>query len=190
VMAVVGSAVDVTAQKEAESSATTDCLTGLKNHRAFQESLEREYARATRYGSPFSLLMVDIDHFKQFNDQFGHPAGDEALKQVARILASESRSDSLVARYGGEEFAVILPNCGCEEAAGVAERVRRAVEMGPWDLRSVTVSLGTATMIDSTQDRAALIARADAAMYRAKVNGRNQVCSGSDVCGTAPALTT
>ena len=119
------------ANAQLESLATTDGLTGVKNHRAFQESLEREYARAMRYGSPLSLLMLDVDHFKQFNDQFGHPAGDEALKQVARILASESRSDALVARYGGEEFAVILPNCGYEEAAGIAERVRRAVETGP-----------------------------------------------------------
>jgi diguanylate cyclase (GGDEF)-like protein len=169
-----------------ESLATTDGLTGLKNHRAFQESLEREYARATRYKSPLSLLMLDVDHFKQFNDQFGHPAGDGALRQVARIVASKSRSDALVARYGGEEFAVILPNCGFQEAASVAERVRRAVEMGPWDLRPVTVSLGTATMIDSRQDPAALIARADVAMYRAKVGGRNRVCSDNDVFGRAP----
>jgi len=173
-----------------ESLATTDGLTGMKNHRAFQESLEREYASARRYETPLSLLMLDVDHFKQFNDQFGHPAGDAALKQVARILASQNRSDAVIARHGGEEFAVILPNCGYEEAAGIAERVRRAVEMGPWDLRPVTVSLGSATMMDSTRDRSDLIAWADAAMYRAKVSGRNQVCSSSDVCSNASALTT
>jgi diguanylate cyclase (GGDEF)-like protein len=173
-----------------ESLATTDGLTGVKNHRAFQESLEREFARATRYGSSLSLLMLDVDQFKQFNDQFGHPAGDEVLKQVARILASGSRLETLVARYGGEEFALILPNCGGEEAAVVAERVRRDVETGPWDLRPVTVSLGTATKCDGTQDRSALIARADSALYKAKVSGRNQVCSDSEVCGTTSGLAT
>jgi diguanylate cyclase (GGDEF)-like protein len=180
----------IAANLKLDSLATTDGLTGLKNHRVFQESLEREHARSTRYGTPLSLLMLDVDHFKQFNDQFGHPAGDEVLKQVARILASESRSDAAVARYGGEEFAVVMPHCNCEEAASIAERLRRAVEIGPWDLRPVTVSIGVATVIDRSQDRSALIARADAAMYRAKVSGRNQVCSGSDVCSTASALTT
>ena len=134
--------------------------------------------------------MLDVDDFKQFNDQFGHPAGDEALKQVARILVSESRSETLVARYGGEEFALILPNCPGEAALGVAERVRRAIERGPWDLRPITVSLGTATMIDHTQDRADLIAWADAAMYRAKAGGRNQVCSDRDGGLIASARTT
>jgi diguanylate cyclase (GGDEF)-like protein len=174
-----------------ESLATTDGLTGLKNHRAFQKSLEREYARAARDGSPLSLLMLDVDHFKQFNDQFGHPAGDGALKQVARILTNNNRlSDTLAARYGGEEFSLILPNCGCDEAAAIAERVRRSVEIGPWALRPVTVSLGAATMIHGTPDRAALIARADAAMYLAKVSGRNQVCSSNDVRDAAPACST
>jgi diguanylate cyclase (GGDEF)-like protein len=172
-----------------ESQATTDGLTGLKNHRSFQELLELEYARATRYGIPLSLLFLDVDRFKQFNDQFGHPAGDEVLKQVARILVSESRSEAVVARYGGEEFAVILPNCGFDEAIGVAERLRLAVELREWDLRPVTISVGTATISKSTQDRAALIALADSAMYRAKASGRNQVCSSSDVYGKAAAQT-
>jgi diguanylate cyclase (GGDEF)-like protein len=175
-----------------ESLATTDGLTGLKNHRAFQESLAREYARAARDGSPLSLLMLDVDHFKQFNDQFGHPAGDAALQQVARILTKNNRlSDTVAARYGGEEFALILPHCGCDEAAAVAERVRRAVELGPSALRPVTVSLGAATMIHGTPDRAVLIARADAAMYLAKVRGRNQVCTSSnDVRDAASACST
>jgi diguanylate cyclase (GGDEF)-like protein len=172
-----------------EALATTDGLTGLKNHREFQDSLEREYVRAARYGTPLSLLMMDVDHFKQFNDQFGHPAGDSVLMQVASILTRESRSEAVVARYGGEEFAVILPTCGCEAAVGVAERIRRAVELGPWDLRTITVSIGSATMIDGELNRAALIARADAAMYQAKVSGRNQVCSTMGVCGSAPAMT-
>ena len=171
-----------------ESLATTDGLTGLKNHRAFQESLEREYARAARYGLQLSLLMLDVDHFKQFNDQFGHPAGDGVLKQVAQILTDASRTETVVARYGGEEFALILPNCGVQDAAGVAERVRLAVEIGPWRLRPVTVSIGAATMIDGAQDRADLISRADAAMYRAKLNGRNQFCSDSDICSSTPAM--
>jgi diguanylate cyclase (GGDEF)-like protein len=170
-----------------QSLATTDGLTGLKNHREFQESLAREHDRAARHRTALSLLMLDVDHFKQFNDQFGHPEGDRVLKQVAQILTVESRSDALVARYGGEEFALILPNCGREGAAGAAERVRRAVEREPWDLRPITVSLGTATMDGSSLDCAALIALADAGMYRAKVNGRNQVGSVSDACVIAPA---
>ena len=157
--------------------ATTDGLTGLRNHREFQNALEGEYFRATRYGSSLSLLMVDVDHFKEFNDEYGHPAGDSVLIEVARILTRESRSEAVVARYGGEEFAVILPNCGCEAAAGVAERIRRAIELGPWELRPITVSVGCATMIDRELNRASLIARADAAMYHAKVSGRNQVHS-------------
>jgi diguanylate cyclase (GGDEF)-like protein len=179
------------ANSRLESLATTDGLTGLKNHRAFQESLEREYARAARDGSPLSLLMLDVDHFKQFNDQFGHPAGDGALKEVARILTQGNRlSDTVAARYGGEEFALILPKCGRNEAAAVAERLRRSVEMGPWPLRPITVSVGLATMIHSTPNRASLIARADAAMYRAKVSGRNQVCSDSETCECATARST
>ncbi len=174
------------ANSRLQALATTDGLTGLKNHREFQESLAREYDRAARHGSALSLLMLDVDHFKEFNDQFGHPEGDRVLKQVAQILTNESRSDALVARYGGEEFALILPNCDREGVAGAAERVRRAVERGPWDLRPITVSIGTATMHGSPLDCAAMIACADAAMYRAKVSGRNQVGSVSAACITAP----
>jgi diguanylate cyclase (GGDEF)-like protein len=165
-----------------EALATTDGLTGLKNHRAFQESLEGEFARAARHGLPLSLLILDVDYFKRFNDQFGHPAGDMALKQVAQILVDVSRSETLIARYGGEEFALILPNCESEQADIVAERVRHAVEVGPWDLRPITVSVGAAAVTIDTQDRVSLIVRADAAMYRAKVNGGNQVCSIYDAC--------
>lgn len=160
-----------------QALATTDGLTGLRNHREFQNALECEFLRAVRYGSPLSLLMMDVDHFKEFNDEYGHPAGDSVLMEVASILTRESRSEAVVARYGGEEFAVILPNCGWEAAAGVAERIRRAIEAGPWDLRPITVSVGFATMIDRELNRSSLMARADAAMYQAKVSGRNQVCS-------------
>lgn len=175
------------ANKLLESLATTDGLTGLKNHRAFQESLENEWKRATRYGTPLSLLMMDVDHFKEFNDEFGHPAGDQVLKQVARILTSECRSDSFVARYGGEEFAVILPNCGDDDANRIAERVRRGVETASWEQRSITASLGVATKQASTPNHAALIAQADAAMYRAKDDGRNRVWCDSDRTATALA---
>jgi diguanylate cyclase (GGDEF)-like protein len=171
-----------------QSLATTDGLTGLKNHREFQDALEREYDRATRYGTPLSLLMMDVDYFKQFNDQFGHPAGDTVLIKVARILTRESRSESVVARYGGEEFAVILPNCGSDDAANVAERIRRTIELGPWDCRPITVSIGIATMIGCELDRIALIAQADGAMYQAKVGGRNRVCCTADLCDSVPAI--
>jgi len=168
--------------------ATTDGLTGVKNHRAFQEALASEWSRATRYGTPLSMLMLDVDHFKQFNDQFGHPAGDSVLKQVAHILTRESRSDSIVARYGGEEFVVVLPSCDRLAAAEIAERVRRAVAVESWDLRPITVSIGAATRSEATPDRASLIARADAAMYLAKAGGRNKVATDSEVQATAAGL--
>lgn len=173
-----------------ETLATTDGLTGLKNHRAFQEAIESEWARATRYRSALSLLMLDVDEFKPFNDQFGHPAGDRVLKQVAKIISSKCRLDTLVARYGGEEFAVILPNCNAEGVAKFAERVRAAIEAGPWDLRPITASIGTATLHEGMPHRAALIAAADAAMYHAKTTGRNRVANNRDLTDPALALTT
>jgi len=176
------------ANKQLESLATTDGLTGLKNHRAFQELLESEWARAERDGMPLSLLMMDVDQFKQFNDQYGHPAGDQVLKQVAQIVASECRVNSVAARYGGEEFAVILPNCDRDGVQNVAERIRRTLEIGPWELRSITASLGTATKHNGIPNQAALIAEADAAMYRAKEGGRNRVCSDCGVSDAAYAL--
>lgn len=165
-----------------QALATTDGLTGLNNHREFQDALDAEYTRVARYGNPLSLLLLDVDRFKQFNDRFGHPAGDRVLIQVAQILTRESRSEAVVARYGGEEFAIIMPNCRGHEAAVAAERIRRAIEKHPWDLRPVTVSIGVAATTGGNLSRADLIAQADAHMYKAKVGGRNRVCGKASYC--------
>ena len=125
--------------------ATTDELTGVKNRRRFREDLELLFAQADRQASPLSLIMLDIDHFKQYNDAFGHPAGDEVLRRVGTTLQSAVRAHDVVARYGGEEFVVLLPATEANEALEVAERLRSAIADQPWPLRKVTASLGVAT---------------------------------------------
>jgi diguanylate cyclase (GGDEF)-like protein len=158
-----------------ESLATTDGLTGLKNHRAFQDKLVEEWAYAQRYGTPLSMLLIDVDKFKQFNDTFGHPAGDEVLKRVGAILQSNSRETDFVARYGGEEFVVILSNTDVDSALEAGERYRAAIAAADWTLRKVTASFGASTMSDSMEAPANLIAEADSALYLSKERGRNLV---------------
>ncbi len=119
--------------------------------------------------------MLDVDHFKRFNDELGRPAGDEALRGVARILGACARGADLVARYGGEEFALVLPGADAAGALAAAERCRRAVESAPWAGRAVTVSAGAATLAPG-EPPAGLVARADAALCRAKQAGRNRAC--------------
>jgi diguanylate cyclase (GGDEF)-like protein/PAS domain S-box-containing protein len=172
-----------TAQAELQLLATRDGLTGLANRRCFDDTLQAEWQRALRQQQALSLLMVDIDNFKQFNDTHGHLGGDECLRRVADAVASEMRANDLVARFGGEEFAVILPNQSLKGAAIVAERIRLTVEQlgqastaGP--SLFVTVSIGAATALpapESGPDSAALLATADAALYRAKHMGRNRI---------------
>jgi diguanylate cyclase (GGDEF)-like protein len=159
-------------------------LTGLLNRRYFQERLAEEVDRASRHGHPLSLIMIDIDHFKAFNDHFGHGAGDICLMTVAATLAANlSRPGDLVARYGGEEFAVILPETDPAGAVRIAERMREALaEQGmaqaPGDERSiVTLSAGVAGRVpDEQADVAELVAAADRKLYEAKTLGRNRVC--------------
>ena len=158
-----------------EALATTDALTGVANRAAFQIRLH-EAAAGPR---PVSLLIVDVDHFKTFNDRFGHVAGDQALREVAQILVRAVRSSDLVARYGGEEFAVVLPGTAAAAAVVLAERVRRAVAEFPWTHRPITVSVGAATAPHGPVDPTALTAEADAALYRAKREGRNRAHDGS-----------
>lgn len=162
---------------------TLDALTGISNRRGFDQKFEEEWARARRHGWPLSAAMIDIDHFKPFNDGYGHQQGDDCLRQVADALRQgTARSGDHVARYGGEEFLVLLPNTGPEGAVAVAERLRRAIEAlaipheFAGDTRHVTVSAGVGTALPG-QDRipGELIARADAALYEAKRSGRNQV---------------
>ncbi|MFL5328755.1 MAG: diguanylate cyclase [Gemmataceae bacterium] len=155
-------------------TATTDGMTGLNNRAAFQARLGEEVSRAKRYDTPFSLLMIDVDHFKTFNDTYGHQAGDEVLTAVGRILRDVARTTDFVARYGGEEFAVLLPNTPVEGACTVAERIRQAVCDHRWAHRSVTVCVGAATLGPSAPDGPALVRQADAALYRGKHTGRNR----------------
>jgi diguanylate cyclase (GGDEF)-like protein/PAS domain S-box-containing protein len=183
--AVVQTLRDMTDEKLAqialEQLATRDGLTGLANRRCFDETLHAEWARAQRQRQPLSLLMVDVDNFKAYNDANGHLGGDECLKRIATAVASEMRANDLVARYGGEEFAVILPNQSLKGAATVAERIRTRVEQlqVPNTLtpgQHVTVSIGAATAMASPENAASdLVAAADAALYRAKHMGRNRI---------------
>lgn len=184
-VAVVETLRDLTEEKQAqialEQLATRDGLTGLANRRCFDQTLLAEWQRALRQQQPLSLLMVDVDNFKQYNDAYGQVGGDECLKRIASAVASEMRANDLVARYGGEEFAVILPNQSLKGAAIVAERIRCRVEklrLPNQDApkRFVTVSIGAATAIASHDYQPAqLVAIADAALYRAKHMGRNRI---------------
>jgi two-component system chemotaxis response regulator CheY len=156
--------------------ATTDELTGVNNRRRFGEDLHLHAALAARHGLPLSLIMLDVDHFKHFNDSFGHPAGDEVLRTIATILRSEVREHDLVARYGGEEFVLLLPSTGSEAATEVAERLRKAISKGTWNMVPLTASFGVATT-DPTHSISVeeLIAQADEALYHSKNAGRNRV---------------
>ncbi len=159
------------------SLATTDGLTGLKNHRAFQERLAAECETARRHRTPLSLLLLDVDHFKQYNDAYGHPAGDAVLKQVAHLLTQTTRDCDFAGRYGGEEFVIILPQTSQSSAMKAAERCRLAIEDAEWNCRAVTASFGVATLSLDIPDSDSLLAAADRALYAAKYNGRNQVMS-------------
>ena len=170
------------ANRELSSLATTDGLTGLKNHRAFQERLQAECETALRHQTALSLVLLDVDHFKQFNDKFGHPAGDAVLKQVARLLEHTLRDCDFAARYGGEEFVVIFPQTDQAGALEAAERIREAIEAAAWDCRQVTASFGVAALSVSCADSAGLIEAADRALYAAKLHGRNQVRHESPLC--------
>lgn len=178
---------DITEQKDLQdrlaSLAATDALTGLANRRAFDERLADEWARARRDGRQLSLLLIDVDHFKKFNDHYGHLAGDGCLRALGRILSAIARRPAdLAARYGGEEFAVLLPNTGPDGCAEIGEGIRQALH----DLamvhaqnppsRLVTVSVGAATSVPSqASDSSTLVAAADRALYAAKDSGRDRL---------------
>lgn len=164
-----------------QALATTDGLTGLKNYRTFKERLIEEFDRAKRYHLPLSLMLLDVDHFKQFNDTHGHPAGDEVLRRVAKLLTASTRSTDFVARYGGEEFAVLLSFTHHEAACALAERTRAAIQDTPWELRAVTASIGVATVGEDTPTSEALVKQADTALYRSKAAGRNRVTHANEL---------
>ena len=171
--------------KKMETMATTDGLTGLTNHRTFQQRFADLLERAARHNGKVALLLCDIDHFKKVNDNYGHPIGDEVLRRVARVLQEVPRKIDVPARYGGEEFAVLLDNVDVAQARAVADRIRIEIskivvdtEKGPL---SVTESVGVAAFPDDGRDRATLIERADLALYHAKHTGRNRVVTWDEV---------
>jgi len=167
-----------------EEGALRDELTGLFNRRYFNQEMPREIERFRRFGHPFSLLMLDLDHFKIFNDQFGHSAGDQALRDIAALLGETARLYDRPVRYGGEEFAIILPQACHEEALTVAERIRFAasvhnIHFNAQDLGPITVSIGSATFPQDALEMNDLVCRADEALYEAK-HERNKVTAYHD----------
>jgi diguanylate cyclase (GGDEF)-like protein len=169
--------------RQAERNAVTDALTGLGNRRWMTDMFERELTRAQLNSAPLCLMMIDIDHFKRFNDRYGHMSGDRVLAAVGAALREYLRPTDLVARFGGDEFAVLLPSLSLDQAQQTGERVRqRIAELSPESLADVVkVSIGIASR-NAEDDVLTLLNRADAALYDAKALGRNRtaVAGGSD----------
>jgi diguanylate cyclase (GGDEF)-like protein len=162
---------------ELAALAVTDPLTQLHNRRYFMTRSDEELRRSQRYGGPFTILLLDVDHFKKVNDTHGHQVGDDVLVAVARRLRSTLRSTDVLARYGGEEFVVGLPETSVDGARAIAERLRASIEaeIVPAMGRAVTASIGVATLLPDTPSVVAMLESADAALYSAKRAGRNRV---------------
>ena len=168
----IGMAIDnARLYEETKSLSLQDPLTGLANRRFMEIVMDRSFTRAKRYGHLLSVIMLDIDYFKKYNDTYGHSAGDQLLVDIAKIISGEMREVDVIVRYGGEEFLVMLPETEAEKAREAAERIRKAVESKV----GVTVSLGVASYNKEMQTKEDLINRADMALYLAKQNGRNRV---------------
>lgn len=161
---------------EFEHMATHDALTGALNRRAILDFCEQEHARGARHGAPFTLMMLDLDHFKAVNDTHGHQRGDQVLAHFAGSVQALLRSSDRLGRYGGEEFLALLPHTTLQDALPVAQRIHAALSAGhPLDCR---VSIGVASWQGPAEALPALLGRADAALYQAKAQGRNQTCAG------------
>ena len=169
--------------KEKERMSLTDPLTGLFNRRYLETHLQHELSRARRFSHPLSLVMMDVDDFKNYNDRLGHPTGDSLLRQLADELKEATRCSDIIARYGGEEFCIILPQHPQSEAIRFSERIRKVIFKYPFKQREIqprghiTISVGTATFPNDAHLMQDLIEKADAALYIAKKHGRNQVAS-------------
>jgi diguanylate cyclase (GGDEF)-like protein len=161
--------------------ATSDGLTGLKNHRHFRSALDTGVSFAQRQGLPLSLIMLDVDHFKAYNDTYGHPAGDEVLSSLARLLRDGVREHDLVARYGGEEFVILLPATDAVASRAIAGRLRAAIASADWPHRAITASLGVATTGPGVDTSSVLVDLADQALYMSKARGRDTVTHADDL---------
>jgi diguanylate cyclase (GGDEF)-like protein/PAS domain S-box-containing protein len=176
------------ANRKLRMLALTDPLTDLLNRRGFEEDLETEFAKARRSHIPLSLLMLDIDDFKSFNDRLGHIKGDEVLRKISRILRKCLRRNDIAARYGGEEFIAILPDTSSLEAAHIGERLCEAVAKSGWEGREITVSIGVSSLTLNTASPEEFVDAADGALRAAKQNGKNQVCQSLAEPGSAKVL--
>jgi diguanylate cyclase (GGDEF)-like protein len=161
-----------------KTRADTDGLTGLYNRRYFNEKLEESVYQAQNRETPLSIILFDVDNFKRYNDTYGHPAGDQLLKMVAKVMQQVVGDQGIVARYGGEEFVIILRRTDNSKAALIAEEVRRSIENLPGDCLKarITESAGVGTLPLNARDRVALTEYADQALYQAKHTGKNRVC--------------
>jgi len=167
--------------RKAEAEATTDLLTGLPNRRKFVDESEREIGLARRFGHPVAVCILDVDHFKKFNDTYGHALGDEVLKVVGQMLREHVGPGQTPARLGGEEFTILVPAADHAAAIATAERVREAIAAVVLNddkgvpVRQITASFGVATLLPADKSLSDVLERADAALYAAKHGGRNQV---------------
>ena len=171
--------VEARYHEEIYQLATHDPLTELYNRRHFCELADKEIGRAMRHRRPLTLCIIDVDLFKPINDRYGHISGDDVLRQIGALVRRHARGDDVAARIGGEEFALLLPECTAIDGIAIAERLREAVAAAAFapggDARRITVSIGVAALSAEHDSRSALMAAADAALYRAKSEGRNRV---------------
>ncbi len=185
-----------TVNAKLEQLTIMDEMTGLFNFRHFSACLEREHQRAQRIPTPYSIIFIDIDHFKKYNDRNGHPAGDKLLKEFGQILKKTAREVDVVSRYGGEEFAVICPGTESPGAVRAAERIREAIEKNPFEfgefqpLGKVSASIGVSTYPGDGADSKTILKAADDALYAAKSLGRNRVCLFQEIAGKVPTKKT
>jgi diguanylate cyclase (GGDEF)-like protein len=161
--------------KDAQETAVTDKLTGLYNKHYFNETFKNEVARAAKFKRPTSLLIFDVDHFKSYNDSYGHPEGDKLLAQLGSVLKETVGAIDTCCRYGGEEFVVVLPETKPEHALALAERIRAAVDAREWPNRKTTISVGSITCMNSSASPEFMLKEADRALYKSKHLGRNRV---------------